>query len=84
MTVFYPVLVDISSVVIGEPEVGLWCSTCQLPSAVLVKLALLIKPFALESYEIDTVSRMVTMHVCEWCGGMFEMPDSPVLIDNRG
>lgn len=77
------VFVDISSQVIGEPVAGVWCSTCHLPSAIIGALALLVRPFGVESYEGDPVAKLATIWYCDGCGTYFELPDSPVLVDNR-
>jgi hypothetical protein len=77
------VAVEISSQIIGEPTTGVWCSTCQLPSAIIVDLAMLILGPGEETYDVDPVKRLVTMWSCVECGGAFELPDSPSLVDNR-
>jgi hypothetical protein len=71
--------VNVSSQLIGEPETGVWCSTCNLPSAILVNLAVLMTQGGAETYECDPVVNLVTMHVCDGCGVIYEMPDSPSL-----
>ena len=75
--------VRVSSQLIGEPVTGVWCATCNLPSAITVDLALLVVPVGAATYECDPLVRTVTAHVCEECATVFELPDSPVLDDNR-
>ena len=78
------VLIEISSQMIGEPETDVWCRTCQAPSAVIVDLAVIAMDFGHDLTTSDPLIRLVKMWACEECLTMFEMPDSPVLIDNRG
>ena len=75
--------ITLSSQIIGEPVTGVWCSTCNLPSAIITDVALLVMPFGIESYEGDPLAKLATLHSCESCHTIFEMPDVPTLIDNR-
>jgi hypothetical protein len=77
------VFIELSGQRIGEPLTGQWCSTCNLPSAILIDMAVLVKPFGVESYEADPVAKVLTLHVCHECGTIFELPMAPSLVDNR-
>ena len=77
------VMLELSAQVIGEPTLGVWCSTCNLPSAEVRDLAILLKRFGEESYECDPVINLVTLWGCHDCGNIFQLPDSPSLKDNR-
>lgn len=76
-------LVTISSERVGEPTTGLWCRRCNLPSALAIGLALLLMPVGADVTQCDPVDLLVTMHICEECGEMFELPDVPVLVGSR-
>jgi hypothetical protein len=75
------VFVELSGVRIGEPLTGVWCATCNLPSAVVQGLAVLVKKMGEESYECDPVIKVLNVHACEECHSIFEMADSPCLIN---
>lgn len=73
------VVIDLSAQFIGDPTTGVWCATCNLPSAVVADVAVLMTQVGVESYEVDPVAKLMTIHVCEGCGNAFELPDSPTL-----
>ena len=78
------VIVDgVSSQVIGEPDTGVWCSTCQAGTAIVASLALLVLDLGGDVTVGDPVAKLATVWYCEGCGGYFELPDSPTLKDNR-
>ena len=79
---FEPIMVELSGQRIGE-STQVWCSTCNLPSAEVCDVAVLMKRQGVESYECDPVVNLVTLHGCYECGTIFELPDSPTLRDNR-
>lgn len=80
--IFAPFLIELSGQRIGEPT-QVWCSTCNLPSAEVCDLAVLVKHPGMESYECDPLVNLVTLWGCHGCQSVFELPDSPTLKDNR-
>ena len=75
---------EVSSQIIGQPLTGIWCSTCQRPSAIIADIALLAMPEGADVTQCDPVAKLATMHYCDVCETYFELPDVPVLIANRG
>lgn len=67
------VVVAMWSEVVGEPELGVWCGWCLLPSAVRVKIAVGVEG------TLDGCVTQVTQ-----CGECLSIMTEPVeLIDNR-
>jgi hypothetical protein len=75
--------VELSGQRIGEPTLGVWCSTCNLPSGEIADVAVLAKRPGIESFECDPVVDLITIWGCRNCQSVFQLPDSPTLKDNR-
>ena len=76
-------LIDISHERIGEPETGVWCPTCALPSALKVAMALIVLPHGADLTTADPYIQVATMFACPGCGTTHQLPDHPVMVDNR-
>ena len=72
-------IIELSGQRIGEATLGVWCSTCNLPSAEITDLAVLAKRQGYQSYECDPVVNLVTLWGCRGCQTVFQLPDSPTL-----
>ena len=76
-------LLDISHERIGEPETGVWCPTCSLPSGVKVQMALIIVPHGADLTTVEPYVQTAVMFACPDCNTTQMLPEKPQMIDNR-